>query len=91
MHQHLQRPAHLDAAPRPTLHRQADIEYTIGTQRKIRRGVPLGRMPIMLRSKRCMLHGRTDHELSKMGAPNPNSGPNPNSDPHPDPRPSSPR
>ena len=25
---------------------KADIEYTIGTQRKIRRGVPLGRMPI---------------------------------------------
>ena len=46
---------------------KADIEYTIGTQRKIRRGVPLGRMPIMLRSKRCMLHGRTDHELAKMG------------------------
>jgi hypothetical protein len=57
----------IHSPPTALHHPQADIEYTIGTQRKIRRGVPLGRMPIMLRSKRCMLHGRTDHDLSKMG------------------------
>lgn len=30
-------------------------------------GLTVGRMPIMLRSKRCLLHGRSDTELARMG------------------------
>eukprot|EP00965_Chrysotila_dentata_P078186 2577610-Pleurochrysis_carterae.AAC.1 len=34
---------------------QVDVEYTVGSVRKRRRGVPVGRMPIMLRSKKCAI------------------------------------
>ncbi|KAJ2834824.1 DNA-directed RNA polymerase III complex subunit Rpc2 [Coemansia furcata] len=43
-----------------------DIEYTRGKSRVIRKGVVIGRMPIMLRSARCVLAGRTDAEMAKM-------------------------
>eukprot|EP00892_Ulva_mutabilis_P000434 jgi/Ulvmu1/10391/UM061_0075.1 len=40
-----------------------DIEYTVGRQVRRRRDVFIGRMPIMLRSSRCVLHGAPDSEL----------------------------
>ena len=46
---------------------KVDVEYTVGATRKLKRGVPVGRMPIMLRSRECMLHGRTDAQLARMG------------------------
>ena len=46
---------------------KVDVEYTVGSQRKFRRGVAVGRMPIMLRSNKCILHGRSDAELARMG------------------------
>lgn len=42
---------------------QVDIEYTVGRQVRRRRDVFIGRMPIMLRSSRCVLHGASDSEL----------------------------
>ncbi len=35
-----------------------DIEYLRGQQRIVRKDLPIGRMPIMLRSDRCVLSGR---------------------------------
>jgi len=46
---------------------KVDVEYTVGTQRKLRRGLVVGRMPVMLRSAKCMLHGRNEAELAAMG------------------------
>ncbi|KAJ2636153.1 DNA-directed RNA polymerase III complex subunit Rpc2 [Coemansia sp. RSA 1286] len=43
-----------------------DIEYTRGKHRVIRKGVIIGRMPIMLRSARCVLTGRNDAEMAEM-------------------------
>ncbi len=43
-----------------------DIEYTRGTQRVIRKGLPVGRMPIMLRSSNCILAGKSPKELAKL-------------------------
>ncbi|KAJ2509363.1 DNA-directed RNA polymerase III complex subunit Rpc2 [Coemansia sp. RSA 1939] len=43
-----------------------DIEYTRGRSRVIRKGVVIGRMPIMLRSARCVLTGRNDAEMAEM-------------------------
>jgi DNA-directed RNA polymerase III subunit RPC2 len=43
-----------------------DIEYTRGQQRVIRNGLPIGRMPIMLRSSKCVLHGRDHAALAKV-------------------------
>ncbi|KAI9593941.1 DNA-directed RNA polymerase III subunit RPC2 [Syncephalis fuscata] len=43
-----------------------DIEYVRGRQIVIRRGVPIGRMPVMLRSSHCVLTGKTDSELATM-------------------------
>ncbi len=43
-----------------------DIEYTRGQQRIIRQALPIGRMPIMLRSNHCVLNGKDHLELSKM-------------------------
>ncbi len=44
-----------------------DMEYTRGKQIVIRKGVNIGRMPIMLRSSNCVLTGKPPHELSKYG------------------------
>jgi DNA-directed RNA polymerase III subunit RPC2 len=44
-----------------------DIEYTRAKQIVMRKGLVIGRMPIMLRSSKCVLHGRTDEEVMKMG------------------------
>ncbi|CAO3572516.1 unnamed protein product [Mortierella alpina] len=43
-----------------------DIEYVRGRQIVRRKGVPIGRMPIMLRSSHCVLTGRNELELAKM-------------------------
>lgn len=43
-----------------------DIEYTRGNQRVIRKGLPIGRMPIMLRSSNCILTGKSPQELAKL-------------------------
>lgn len=43
-----------------------DIEYTRGQQRVIRNGLPIGRMPIMLRSSNCALHNKNEAELAKL-------------------------
>ena len=52
---------------------KVDVEYSYGgsgAQPKTRRkdyGVTVGLMPVMLRSKKCILHGRTSEELARMG------------------------
>ncbi|KAG8579674.1 hypothetical protein GDO81_011000 [Engystomops pustulosus] len=43
-----------------------DIEYTRGSQRIIRNALPIGRMPIMLRSSNCVLMGKTPAEFAKL-------------------------
>ncbi|XP_038590749.1 DNA-directed RNA polymerase III subunit RPC2-like, partial [Micropterus salmoides] len=43
-----------------------DIEYTRGSQRIIRNALPIGRMPIMLRSSNCVLTGKTPMEFAKL-------------------------
>uniref|UniRef100_A0A8B9VF12 DNA-directed RNA polymerase subunit beta n=1 Tax=Anas zonorhyncha TaxID=75864 RepID=A0A8B9VF12_9AVES len=43
-----------------------DIEYTRGSQRIIRNALPIGRMPIMLRSSNCVLTGKTPAEFAKL-------------------------
>nr|XP_034983724.1 DNA-directed RNA polymerase III subunit RPC2 [Zootoca vivipara] len=43
-----------------------DIEYTRGSQRIIRNALPVGRMPIMLRSSNCVLTGKTPAEFAKL-------------------------
>ncbi|XP_033118006.1 DNA-directed RNA polymerase III subunit RPC2-like [Anneissia japonica] len=45
---------------------KVDIEYTRGQQRVIRNNLPIGRMPIMLRSSNCILAGKTQSELAKL-------------------------
>jgi len=42
-----------------------DVEYTRGNQRIIRQGLPIGRMPIMLRSDHCALNSKNEEELAK--------------------------
>lgn len=43
-----------------------DIEYTRGTQRIIRNNLPIGRMPIMLRSSNCVLTGKGPAEMARL-------------------------
>ncbi|CAH3150476.1 unnamed protein product [Porites evermanni] len=43
-----------------------DIEYTRGTQRVVRHNLPIGRMPIMLRSSNCVLTGKSPAELASL-------------------------
>ncbi|XP_070566303.1 DNA-directed RNA polymerase III subunit RPC2-like [Ptychodera flava] len=43
-----------------------DIEYTRGQQRVVRNNLPIGRMPIMLRSSNCVLSGKSPAELAKL-------------------------
>ncbi|XP_062500970.1 DNA-directed RNA polymerase III subunit RPC2-like isoform X2 [Corticium candelabrum] len=43
-----------------------DIEYTRGTQRIVRKALPIGRMPIMLRSCKCVLTGKSHAEMAKL-------------------------
>ncbi|XP_072044988.1 DNA-directed RNA polymerase III subunit RPC2-like [Amphiura filiformis] len=43
-----------------------DVEYTRGQQRVIRNNLPIGRMPIMLRSSNCVLTGKSPAEMAKL-------------------------
>ncbi|ODM89001.1 DNA-directed RNA polymerase III subunit RPC2 [Orchesella cincta] len=43
-----------------------DIEYVRGSQRVIRNNLPIGRMPIMLRSSNCVLNGKSSAEMAKL-------------------------
>ncbi|CAG0885785.1 unnamed protein product [Cyprideis torosa] len=43
-----------------------DVEYTRGQQRVIRTGLHIGRMPLMLRSSKCVLTGKTEAELASL-------------------------
>jgi hypothetical protein len=42
------------------------LSYFRGQQRVIRNGLPIGRMPIMLRSSNCVLAGKSHDELAKL-------------------------
>ncbi|CAF0839847.1 unnamed protein product [Adineta ricciae] len=43
-----------------------DIEYTRGNERVIRKGLTIGRLPIMLRSCKCVLYQKDEAEMAKM-------------------------
>jgi len=43
-----------------------DVEYVRGRQIVRRKGVPIGRMPIMLRSSHCVLTAKNELELARM-------------------------
>uniref|UniRef100_A0A0N4ZVH2 DNA-directed RNA polymerase subunit beta n=1 Tax=Parastrongyloides trichosuri TaxID=131310 RepID=A0A0N4ZVH2_PARTI len=42
-----------------------DIEYTRGNQKVIRHNLTIGRMPVMLRSNKCVLRGLNDKEMAE--------------------------
>lgn len=51
-----------------------DVEYTRGKEIVSRKsgkngqgGIVIGRLPLMLRSSRCVLHGKTEEELARLG------------------------
>lgn len=43
-----------------------DIEYVRGRSLVKRRNVPIGRLPVMLRSANCVLNGKSEEELAKL-------------------------
>ncbi|KAL3911671.1 MAG: hypothetical protein SGARI_001534, partial [Bacillariaceae sp.] len=43
-----------------------NVRYTRGRQIVVKRGVEIGRMPIMLRSQKCILYGKTERELAAL-------------------------
>ncbi|KAL2205216.1 DNA-directed RNA polymerase III 130 kDa polypeptide [Sarocladium strictum] len=43
-----------------------DIAYLRDKQKIVRRNVPLGRMPVMLRSSKCRLSGANNHQMEMM-------------------------
>jgi hypothetical protein len=43
-----------------------NVRYTRGRQIVVKRKVTIGRMPIMLRSEKCMLRGKTERQLAAM-------------------------
>ena len=43
-----------------------DIEYSRGSQKVIRKALPIGRMPMMLRASNCILAGKSPKELAKL-------------------------
>ncbi|GKZ55367.1 DNA-directed RNA polymerase III core subunit ret1 [Aspergillus niger] len=43
---------------------QVDFEYVRGRQRVMRKGVAIGRMPVMLRSSKCVLANKTPAEMT---------------------------
>lgn len=44
-----------------------DIEYTKEGKRIKRNAVPIGRLPVMLRSRLCSLYNKNEKELARMG------------------------
>ncbi|EPQ66216.1 Bgt-4855 [Blumeria graminis f. sp. tritici] len=45
---------------------RVDVKYLRGKSMVFRRGVPIGRLPIMLRSSKCRLAGKNDRETAYM-------------------------
>jgi DNA-directed RNA polymerase III subunit RPC2 len=45
---------------------KVDVEYTRGDNIVIKKGLVIGRMPIMLRSSHCVLNGKSHEELARM-------------------------
>lgn len=45
---------------------RVDVKYLRGKSTIFRRGVPIGRLPIMLRSSKCRLTGKNDQEIAHM-------------------------
>ena len=43
-----------------------DIEYSRGSQRVIHKALPIGHMPMMLRSSNCVLSGKSHKELAEL-------------------------
>ncbi|KAK7205749.1 hypothetical protein BZA70DRAFT_294831 [Myxozyma melibiosi] len=43
-----------------------DVEYTRGKKIVVRKGLEIGRMPIMLRSARCVLTGKNEQEMATL-------------------------
>ncbi|KAK9450946.1 uncharacterized protein V1518DRAFT_412134 [Limtongia smithiae] len=43
-----------------------DVEYTRGKKVVIHKGLEIGRMPVMLRSARCVLTGKNETEMAKL-------------------------
>ena len=43
-----------------------DIEYVRGRQRVGRRSIPIGRMPIMLRSSKCILSNKSEMQMAQL-------------------------
>ena len=43
-----------------------DIQYSRGKERIERRAVPIGRLPLMLKSSKCVLSNKSNNELSKL-------------------------
>jgi DNA-directed RNA polymerase III subunit RPC2 len=45
---------------------RVDIKYVRGKSVVARRGIPIGRLPIMLRSSKCRLAGKNDRQMAHM-------------------------
>lgn len=45
---------------------RVDIKYVRGKQVIARKGIPIGRLPIMLRSSKCRLAGKNDRQMAHM-------------------------
>ena len=43
-----------------------NVRYTRGRQIVMKKKVVIGRMPIMLRSSKCLLRGKSERELARM-------------------------
>ena len=43
-----------------------NIEYVRGKQRVRRSDIPIGRLPVMLRSSKCVLTNRSGHEMASL-------------------------
>jgi DNA-directed RNA polymerase III subunit RPC2 len=43
-----------------------DVTYVRGHHRVKRRGIPIGRMPIMLRSSKCILADKSERQMTSM-------------------------
>jgi DNA-directed RNA polymerase III subunit RPC2 len=45
---------------------RVDIKYVRGKKIVARKGIPIGRLPIMLKSSKCRLTGKNDREMAHM-------------------------
>ncbi|ODV91820.1 hypothetical protein CANCADRAFT_76153 [Tortispora caseinolytica NRRL Y-17796] len=43
-----------------------DVEYTRGRKKVLHKGLEIGRMPVMLRSNRCVLKGKSEKEMADL-------------------------